>query len=164
MKVLKTVASCPVTLRSAKSNLDAKRRALARAAAKGDLLALESADDEHGFCWWLAVVSGVAFQHAGKPSTTKAGVNLVNDGWYLTVKYYERTPPLAIDTFVLDESSDMIIDAEGVIFTGPSLALEPARPQRASRSRSAATPSLMRLMSAETAIPEIEASLKNLSL
>jgi len=109
------------------------------------------------------VVSGVAFQHAGKPSTTKAGVNLVNDGWYLTVKYYERTPPLAIDTFVLDESSDMIIDAEGVIFTGPSLALEPARPQRASRSRSAATPFLMRLMSAETAIPEIEASLKNLS-
>ncbi len=51
----------------------------------------------------------------------KAGVNLVNDGWYLTVKYYERTPPLAIDIFVLDESSDMIIDAEGVIFTGPSL-------------------------------------------
>ena len=110
------------------------------------------------------MVSGVAFQHAGKPSTTKAGVNLVNDGWYLTVKYYERTPPLAIDTFVLDESSDMILDAEGVIFTGPSLALEPARPQRASRSRSAATPSLMRLMSAETAIPEFEASLKNLSL
>ena len=58
-------------------------------------------------------------EHSGKPSTTKAGVNLVNDGWYLTVKYYERTPPLAIDTFVLDESSDMIIDAEGVIFTGP---------------------------------------------
>ena len=73
MKVLKTVASCPVTLRSAKSNLDAKRRALARAAAKGDLLALDSADDEHGFCWWLAVVSGVA-----KASTTKAGVNLIN--------------------------------------------------------------------------------------
>jgi hypothetical protein len=39
VKLLKTVASCPVTLRSAKSNLDAKRRALARAAAKGDLLA-----------------------------------------------------------------------------------------------------------------------------
>ena len=47
-------------------------------------MALESANDEHGFCWWLAVVSGVA-----KASTTKAGVNLVNDGWYLTVKYYE---------------------------------------------------------------------------
>ena len=89
------------------------------------------------------MVSGVAFQHdAGKPSTTKAGrafrVKLVNDGWYLTVKYYERTPPLTTDTFVLDDSSDMIIDSEGVIFTGPSLAREPTRPQRAFRSRSAA--------------------------
>jgi hypothetical protein len=56
------------------------------------LITLESADDEQGFNWWLAVVSGTAFQHKGKACTTSAGVKLVKDGWYLSSKYYDRTP------------------------------------------------------------------------
>jgi hypothetical protein len=43
---------------------------------------------------------------------------LVKDGWYLSVKYYDRTPPTSTDSFVLDQKSEMVIDAEGVIFTG----------------------------------------------
>jgi len=82
------------------------------------LITLESADDEQGFNWWLAVVSGTAFQHKGKAYTTSAGVKLVKDGWYLSVKYYDRTPLTSTDSFVLDQKSEMVIDAEGVIFTG----------------------------------------------
>jgi hypothetical protein len=56
----------------------------------------------------------------------------------------------------------MVIDAEGVIFTGSCLALEPAR---AMRSRGAAGPaSLMKMVNAATVALEIEASLRELSL
>jgi hypothetical protein len=58
---------------------------------------------------------------------TKAGVKLVNDGCYLTVKYNERTPLLATDTFALDDSIDMIqLLILKASFTQSSLALEPA--------------------------------------
>lgn len=139
VKLIKTAASAPVTLRSAKATLDSKRRNLAKSAVVNQLIALESADDEQGFNWWLAVVSGTAFQHKGKACTTSAGVKLVKDGWYLSVKYYDsdRTPPTSTDSFVLDQKSEKVIDAEGVIFTGSCLALEPAR---AMRSRRAAGP------------------------
>ena len=162
VKLIKTAASAPVTLRSAKATLDSKRRNLAKSAVVNQLIALESADDEQGFNWWLAVVSGTAFQHKGKACTTSAGVELVKDGWYLSVKYYERTPPTSTDSFVLDQKSEMVIDAEGVIFTGSCLALEPAR---AMRSRGAAGPaSLMKMVNAATVALEIEASLRELSL
>jgi len=162
VKLIKTAASAPVTLRSAKATLDSKRRNLAKSAVVNQLIALESADDEQGFNWWLAVVSGTAFQHKGKACTTSAGVKLVKDGWYLSVKYNERTPPTSTDSFVLDQKSEMVIDAEGVIFTGSCLALEPAR---AMRSRGAAGPaSLMKMVNAATVALEIEASLRELSL
>lgn len=162
VKLIKTAASAPVTLRSAKATLDSKRRNLAKSAVVNQLIALESADDEQGFNWWLAVVSGTAFQHKGKACTTSAGVKLVKDGWYLSVKYYERIPPTSTDSFVLDQKSEMVIDAEGVIFTGSCLALEPAR---AMRSRGAAGPaSLMKMVNAATVALEIEASLRELSL
>ena len=45
-----------------------------------DVLALESADDELGFSWWLAVVTRAPFQHQGKAQTTEAGEKLVNNG------------------------------------------------------------------------------------
>jgi hypothetical protein len=93
VKLIKTAASAPVTLRSAKATLDSKRRNLAKSAVVNQLIALESADDEQGFNWWLAVVSGTAFQHKGKACTTSAGVKLVKDGWYLSVKYILRKNP-----------------------------------------------------------------------
>ncbi len=162
VKLIKTAASAPVTLRSAKATLDSKRRNLAKSAVVNQLIALESADDEQGFNWWLAVVSGTAFQHKGKACTTSAGVKLVKDGWYLSVKYYDRTPLTSTDSFVLDQKSEMVIDAEGVIFTGSCLALEPAR---AMRSRRAAGPaSLIKMVNAATVALEIEASLRELSL
>lgn len=130
--------------------------------------ALESADDEHGFSWWLAVVSRAPFQHSGRTATTAAGVQLINKGWYLTVKYYERTPPTALDTFILT-ADEMIIDAEGVIFTEESLRLDiaasaPLRALRPRAARAAASASLMRLASSESVIGQIEAHLKALSL
>lgn len=84
------------------------------------------------------------------------------DGISQSSIYYERTPPTSTDSFVLDQKSEMVIDAEGVIFTGSCLALEPAR---AMRSRRAAGPaSLMKMVNAATVALEIEASLRELSL
>ena len=84
------------------------------------------------------------------------------DGISQSSIYYERTPPPSTDSFVLDQKSEMVIDAEGVIFTGSCLALEPAR---AMRSRGAAGPaSLMKMVNAATVALEIEASLRELSL
>ena len=59
------------------------------------------------------------------PPATQSGVQLITKGWYLTVKYYERTPPTAtaLATFTL-AADEMIIDAEGVIFTEESLRLD----------------------------------------
>ena len=84
------------------------------------------------------------------------------DGISQSSIYYERTPPTSTDSFVLDQKSEMVTDAEGVIFTGSCLALEPAR---AMRSRGAAGPaSLMKMVNAATVALEIEASLRELSL
>ena len=84
------------------------------------------------------------------------------DGISQSSIYYERTPPTSTDSFVLDQKSEMVIDAEGVIFTGSCLAPEPAR---AMRSRGAAGPaSLMKMVNAATVALEIEASLRELSL
>ena len=130
-----------------------------------DVVALESADDEHGFSWWLAVVTRAPFQHKGKTQTTAAGVKLIEKGWYLAVQYYERTPPSSVDTFQLS-AMEMIIDAEGVIFASASLRVEPARPQRVLRAArgSRSAPALVKLVAAANVIAEIEASLKSLSL
>ena len=128
------------------------------------MLALESADDEHGFSWWLAVVTRAPFQHKGKTQTTAASVKLIEKGWYLAVQYYERTPPSSVDTFQLS-ALEMVIDAEGVIFASPSL-LEPARPQRVLRAARGerSVQALMKLVAAADVIANIEASLKSLSL
>ena len=133
-----------------------------------DVLALESADDELGFSWWLAVVTRAPFQHQGKAQTTEAGEKLVNNGWYLGVQFYERTPPSSDDTFQLS-AQEMLIDAEGVIFSSSSLLLEPVRPERVLRARpgrsvAGSSSALVKLVAAVDIIAEIEASLKALSL
>ena len=87
----------------------------------------------------------------------------VGQGWMVSLKQVLRqNTPTSTDSFVLDQKSEMVIDAEGVIFTGSCLALEPAR---AMRSRGAAGPaSLMKMVNAATVALEIEASLRELSL
>ena len=102
------------------------------------------------------------------PPATQSGVQLINKGWYLTVKYYERTPPTALATFTL-AADEMIIDAEGVIFTEESLRLDiaasaPRRALRPRAARAAASASLMCLASSESVMGQIEAHLKALSL
>jgi hypothetical protein len=44
-----------------------------------------------------------------KPSTTKAGVKLVNNGWHLAVKNDDRTPPYATDYVILDDTKQCVI-------------------------------------------------------
>ena len=128
-----------------------------------DVLALESAYDELGFSWWLAVVTRAPFQHQGKAQTTEAGEKL-------GVQFYDRTPPSSDDTFQLS-AQEMLIDAEGVIFSSSSLLLEPVRPERVLRARpgrsvagSSTALTIMKLVAAVDIIAEIEASLKALSL
>ena len=47
-----------------------------------------------------------------------------------------QNTPTSTDSFVLDQKSEMVIDAERVIFTGSCLALEPARAMRSARGGS----------------------------
>ena len=82
MKIFKTAsfASAP-SLRSIKTNLDAKRRLLARKAVAGQVIAVESEDDPEGFSWWLCTVTTPAFAYDGKEHTTEDGVKLKKGLW-----------------------------------------------------------------------------------
>ena len=80
----------------------------------------------------------------------------------------DRTPPSSDDTFQLS-AQEMLIDAEGVIFSSSSLLLEPVRPERVLRARpgrsvAGSSSALVKLVAAVDIIAEIEASLKALSL
>ena len=77
-------ASAP-TLRSARTTLDGKRRLLARGGKLNQVIAVESADDEEGFLWWLCKVSTPAFRHTGRETKTENGVVLKRGLWYLSI-------------------------------------------------------------------------------
>jgi hypothetical protein len=115
---------------------------------------------------FIGYVTRAPFQHQGKAQTAEAGEKLVNNGWYLGVRFYERTPPYSDDTYQLS-AQEMLIDAEGVIFSSSSLLLEPVRPERVLRARpghsvAGSSTALVKLVAAVDMIADIEASLKAL--
>ncbi len=55
---------------------------LAKAAQPGECIAMESADDEEGFRWWLAKSEGPAVQYTGRKKTEN-GVMFVDGGYYI---------------------------------------------------------------------------------
>ncbi len=70
------------------------------AAQPGECIAMESADDEEGFRWWLAKAEGPAVQYTGRKKTEN-GVTFVDGGYYISLRYCERFPPSSPDTFKL---------------------------------------------------------------
>ena len=86
---------------------------LAKAAQPGECIAMESADDEEGFRWWLAKAEGPAVQYTGRKKTEN-GVTFVDGGYYISLRYYERFPPSSPDTFKLS-AKVWTENAEGLI-------------------------------------------------
>ena len=99
--------------RSQRFAISAARVKLAKKAQVGEVLALESADDDEGFSFWLVRVEEVAFVYSGQ-KRTEDGVVFVSGGYYIKVRYYERFPPSSPSTFKLS-ASVITENAEGVI-------------------------------------------------
>ena len=57
------------------------------------IIALESANDAEGFLFWLARAEGPAQKWTGEKKT-KNGVEFVKQGYYITIRYYERFPAI----------------------------------------------------------------------
>ena len=77
------------------------------------IIALESANDAEGFLFWLARAEGPAQKWTGEKKT-KNGVEFVKQGYYITIRYYERFPPSCPSTFKLSSQS-WTVDAEGAL-------------------------------------------------
>ena len=108
------VTACTGTrTRSQRDVVSRERRTLAEEISKGELIAMESAEDPNGFSFWLARAEGPAFQHAG-PRATVAGRTLIPGGWYINVCYFDRFPPTSPSTFKLNTES-YTENTEGVI-------------------------------------------------
>ena len=85
---------------------------------------------------------------------------------YLKVKYYERSPPSSTTTFRFDEDSEMLIDAEGVVFSTP-IRLQQVSLRRTSarllKKRVSVVSSELVSLDAHT-VEDIESSVINLSV
>ena len=141
---------------------------MAKEAKLDQIIAVESADDAEGFSWWLALVTSVAFQYDGPTKTTEHGVKLNKGQWYITVMFYDRSPPTSEDQFRLNRSYEMIMDVEGVVYIG-HITLVEARASRSSGRGSVTVTNksktcLMKLQEHTRVVPLIETSLKDLSL
>ena len=167
VKVVETKSSHkPATLRSIKGRLDKQRRKMAKEAKLDQIIDVESADDAEGFSWWLALVTLVAFQYDGP--ITEHGVKLKKGQWYLTVMFYDRSPPTSEDQFRLNGLYEMVMDVEGVVYIG-HITLVEARASRSSGRGSVTVTNksktcLMKLQEHTRVVPLIETSLKDLSL
>jgi hypothetical protein len=109
--VLASSRALPSTRRA----ISAKRQAMAQACGPFERIALEAADDDEGFSFWLAMTTqlGGAFTYRGA-SKTVDGVRFRDGGQYITVRLLERFPPDCPTTFKL-EADEWTIDAEAVI-------------------------------------------------
>ena len=107
--------------RGQRSTISVQRQNLAKSARAGSFVALQAADDEDGFTFWIAKVVTPGFVQPGHPSTEteKDGVMLRGGGMYISVNIYDRYPSTAKNTFRegLDPPRPWTIDAEGVIRT-----------------------------------------------
>ena len=131
LPLTKIAASAAVKTRGAKAQMSMQRQIMAKAVERGEIIAMESTDDEEGFSFWLGVADGPAFRYTGKKQTVD-GVVLKKDGWYIKVTYYWRYPANSAKMFKL--SSDTIIEnAEGVI--ARKVAVDPVQIRRSGRGR-----------------------------
>ena len=109
----KTAAAAGTRTRNQRSVISSNRLKVAMAVRAGEIIALESANDAEGFLFWLARAEGPAQKWTGEKKTEN-GVKFVKQGYYITIRYYERFPPSCPSTFKLSSQS-WTVDAEGVL-------------------------------------------------
>jgi hypothetical protein len=110
-------------LKSRKVRLSDLRRAAARVTTVGEIVALESKNDE--FSFWLARVVEPAkpAQLFGSPSYTEKGVKIVQGNYYIKVKIIDRFPADSSSQFRLPPDQETWnINAEGVVLRNVELA------------------------------------------
>ena len=73
----------------------------------GELIALEGADEPHGFTFRLAVVAGKGVHAGGRKRIN--GVTWRDNDPYVTVHQYARSPFTSASTFKMDEASDSVL-------------------------------------------------------
>lgn len=93
-----------------------KRQKLAKQCQPSEYVALESANDQQGFSFWLAKVTKKAWQHVGATRATEHGVKLKNGGWFIEVQYLERFPATSETVFQeWSHNGPLVIDAEAIV-------------------------------------------------
>jgi hypothetical protein len=75
----------------------------------GELIALEGADEPHGFIFRLAVVAEKGVHAGGRKCIN--GVTWRDNDPYVTVHQYACSPLTSASTFKMDEASDCILYA-----------------------------------------------------
>ena len=128
--------------RGRRTTISMDRIKLAKAAQPGECIAMESADDEEGFRWWLAKAEGPAVQYTGRKKTEN-GVTFVDGGYYISLRYYERFPPSSPDTFKLS-AKVWTENAEGLI--SRQVAVSDASFRRSARGNASSLPSPLPLI------------------
>ena len=108
-----SAASTRSISRSQRSVISSDRQRLAKGVRPNELIAMESADDEEGFRFWLATAVEGAFQYRGAHKVVD-GRKMVPGGWYIKIQYYDRYPATSESTFKLG-SQISVENAEGVI-------------------------------------------------
>jgi hypothetical protein len=127
-------SSAGTKTRNQLSLISNQRRALAMQCAVGEFVALESADDEEGFAFWIALVTKAAWIRKEKaPSISTNGNKLVSGHCYLEVQMFHRYPSTCPRTFQEYDETPWTVDAEAVVARGISTTVLKApriRPRR----------------------------------
>ena len=109
------------SLRSRKDKLSRLRRQAAKETKPGEVVALESKDDNEGFGFWLAEVVEPATYHYGNTKVVDK-VRLVKKNYYTTVKIIDRYPATSSTAFKLEPSQKAWkVNAEGVMLRNVQL-------------------------------------------
>ena len=110
------------SMRSRKSKLSDMRRLAARNSTPGEVVALESKDDNEGFGFWLAEVVEEAKYYHGATNKMVDGVLFEKGCWYINVKIIDRFPATSPTTFKLEPSQKAWkVNAEGVMLSNVRL-------------------------------------------
>ena len=147
------------SMRSRKSKLSDMRRLAARNSTSGEVVALESKDDNEGFGFWLAeVVTPASYEYGnarGKKTRVVDGVSLVQGNWYIEVKIIDRYPATSSTVFKLEPSQKVWkVNAEGVMLR--NVRLEELVSVNRRKTRSAAQPKSKHVRTFELSEEELQ--------
>jgi hypothetical protein len=119
-KLASTIAAATKS-RSRKTQGSLNRQTLAKEAKVGQVIALESANDENGFPYWLAVVTRAVFMNTTR-GKARHGLKM-KKGYYMDVQILDRNPNSSElnPKFKLKEKEIYTVNAEGVVYVDRDL-------------------------------------------